>query len=148
MTPEEREPSPDQLLAMAYADGELRGDARRTFEARLAREPDLVREVAEHLRIDVLARRAAGPEPADFEWKRLASETLQRSGLGVGWTLLLGGSAALFVWAAFKVALSDLDLAAKLALAALGVGVGLVGAFTVRARLHTLHLDPYRDLER
>jgi anti-sigma factor RsiW len=148
MNLEEREPSPDQLLAMAYADGELPTETRLAFEARLAREPELVREVAEHLRLDVLARRAAGPEPADFEWKRLATETLQRGGLGAGWTLLIGGAAALFVWAALTVARSELDLAAKLALAAVGLGVVLVGTFTVRARLRTMHLDPYRDLER
>ncbi|MCC6408212.1 MAG: hypothetical protein IT453_13700 [Planctomycetes bacterium] len=148
MSPEEREPSADELLAMAYADGELGAAARRDFEARLANEPALVREVAEHLRLDVLARSAAGPEPADFEWKRLSQDTLQRGGLGLGWTLLLVGALALLAWTGWTVAVSDLDLAAKLALAAVGLGVVLVGGFTLRARLATLHLDPYRDIER
>jgi anti-sigma factor RsiW len=148
MIPEEREPSSDELLAMAYADGELAPAERRAFEARLEREPRLVREVAEHLRLDVLARAAAGPEPADFEWKRLAAEPLQRSGLGLGWTLFVLGAVALSVWVLWAVAVSDLGLAPKLALAALVAGASLIGGFTLRARLATLHLDPYRDIER
>lgn len=148
MSAEEPEPSADQLQAMAYADGELAGSARREFEARLEREPALVREVAEHQRLGLLARSAAGPEPADFEWRRLAEEPLQRGGLGLGWSLLIGGSLALGVWSVWSVATSEIDLAAKLALAAAGLGALLVGGFTLRARLRTLHLDPYRDIER
>lgn len=148
MSAEEPEPSADQLLAMAYADGELDGATRREFETRLGREPALVRAVAEHQRIAVLARSAAGPEPADFEWKRLAAEPLQRGGLGLGWTLLVAGFLALCGWSAWQVAASDLELAPKLALAAVGLGALLVGGFTLRARLRTLHLDPYRDIQR
>ncbi|MEZ6021025.1 MAG: hypothetical protein R3F17_13250 [Planctomycetota bacterium] len=36
-----QEPSPDELLAMAYVDGELDHEARRVFESRLAGEAGL-----------------------------------------------------------------------------------------------------------
>lgn len=47
MTAPEREPTPGQLLSMAYVDGELAEPARREFEDRQRREPELAREVAE-----------------------------------------------------------------------------------------------------
>ena len=47
MTSRERTPTPDELLAMAYVDGELDDEAARAFEDRLPDEPALVREVAE-----------------------------------------------------------------------------------------------------
>ena len=41
-----REPTRDQLLAMAFVDGELDESARRSFQERWRREPALVKEVA------------------------------------------------------------------------------------------------------
>jgi anti-sigma factor RsiW len=133
---------------MAYADGELAPDAAREFEARLEREPELVRQVAEHLRLDVLARQACAPEPIDYEWKRLAAESLQRVGLGLGWSLFLGGAIAVAAWILWRVEASPLDVWVRIALGAATLGLAVLLALTLRARLRTLPYDPYREIER
>ena len=64
----DREPSADELTAMAYADGELSGAERAAFEQRLAAEPDLGRAVSDYRELEIMARQLAPPEPADHEW--------------------------------------------------------------------------------
>lgn len=143
------EPTADQLLAMAYADGELAPDERRAFEARLARDPGLGREVAQHRALEVLARRVAPAEPLDHEWRRLALDPLQRGTVGAGWALLLVGAfglAGLAMWRFVRdESIDPVERGLVLALVA-GAAALLVAA--VRARLKTLHLDPYRNVER
>ncbi len=148
MSDAELEPTPDQLLAMAYADGELTPAAAREFEARLSREPALVREVADHVRLDVLARQAAGPEPADYEWKRLRGEPLQSVGMRVGWILFVAGLVAVAAWVLWRLEASALDPWIRVALGAALFGLAVLVAFTLRARLRTLPYDPYRDIQR
>lgn len=58
------EPTPDQLLVMAYLDDELQLVELRRFEARLQREPRLRREFARQARTDELLRRCSAPRPA------------------------------------------------------------------------------------
>ncbi|MEC8494787.1 MAG: hypothetical protein VXZ39_07690, partial [Planctomycetota bacterium] len=60
---EEGAPPPDELLAMAFADGELSPEERLAFEQRMVREEGLARLVSEHMALDVLARRVAPKEP-------------------------------------------------------------------------------------
>ena len=94
----EREPSADELLAMAYADGELLGTERAHFEQRLAAEPALAREVAQLKRLEVLARHAAPPEPMDHEWERLARSGGQRGLWSAGWLFFGAGVLGLAAW--------------------------------------------------
>ena len=70
------EPTRDELLAMAFFDGELAPEARAEFEARLADDADLRRQVAELKELDVLARNAAPREPMDHEWAALERDVL------------------------------------------------------------------------
>lgn len=145
MTPE---PTRDQLLAMAFVDGELAPEARADFERRLAREPALRREVSALRELELLARAAAPKEPLEHEWAALAREPLQRGALGLGWLLLGAGVLGGGVYAALELALCDAPLALKLVLAALAGGLALLLGAVLRARLRTLHLDPYRRVER
>ena len=69
-----REPSRDELLAMAYVDGELAPDAAAEFEGRLADEAHLGLHVAEFKKLELMARQLAPPEPADHEWLRLGRD--------------------------------------------------------------------------
>ena len=144
----EREPTPDELLAMAYADGELDVEARREFEERLRTSEELAVEVARHQKINVLARNSALPEPQDFEWERLAKDPLQRTGLGLGWVLVLFGSIGGAAWIGFGLFQSDMPVFLKLCLYALIVGFGSLFLAVLRRRLRTLPYDPYTEVQR
>ncbi|MSR60965.1 MAG: hypothetical protein EXS08_00765 [Planctomycetes bacterium] len=143
-----RQPTRDQLLSMAYVDGELADAARAEFERRLAQEPALRTEVAALRELELLARAAAPREPLDHEWEALSREPLQRGVLGLGWVLLCAGVLGGIVFAALELALSDEPLALKLVLAALAGGLALLFGAVLRARLRTQHLDPYRKVQR
>jgi anti-sigma factor RsiW len=143
------EPTADQLIAMAYADGELGAAERAAFQARLAREPELGREVARHRALEVLARRLAPPEPLDHEWQRLALDPLQRGALGLGWLALAVGVLGLVGLGLWRFVADDSIAAVERGLVvALVLGVVALLAAAVRARLRTLPFDPYRNVER
>ena len=152
MAPETRnetdEPKPDQLMAMAYVDGELEESARREFERQLASRPDLAREVAQLRRLEVAARHMAGPEPADHEWSRLRREALHTGGTRLGLGLMLAGVLAAVGWLGWTVATDPMPLVPKLALLGLLGGGTIVFFLVLRARLRTLPYDPYTEIER
>jgi anti-sigma factor RsiW len=148
MSPEEREPTPDELLAMAYADGELAPAEATEFERRMRADPALSREVADLRRLELVARAVAPPEPQDAEWNRLRADPWHR--------LLTRGGAALFV--------GGLGLEAALALTGLRDGfaggplfvsglvtvAGFALLFTAawRWRRRNLPYDPYVEVKR
>jgi anti-sigma factor RsiW len=148
MTRGASEPTREELLAMAYADGELSGTEREEFERVLERRADLRELVARELRLDVLARASAGPEPMDLEWRAMDAEPLHRATLGVGLTLVLAGLALgafgllYFLWA------SALPRAVPIGVTAAMAGATVLGARALRARLRTQALDPYTEIRR
>ena len=142
------EPSRDQLLAMAYADGELPAEECARFEARLADEPTLAREVAEYQTIELLAREMAPPEPADHEWARLELDPLHRTGNQLGTFLLGAGALGLAVWGVYEIARGDMELFPKVCSLALVVGLTTMLLTTVQGRLRVLPFDPYRKVNR
>jgi anti-sigma factor RsiW len=144
----EREPSQDELLAMAYADGELGADERGAFELRLAGDARLARDVARYRSLQVIARQAAPPEPMDFEWRRLARDPLQRALAYGGWILAALGALVLVAWGEYVVAVSDMPLIPKLGLCGLVLGIALLFAAAIRARLRTRAYDPYTEVQR
>lgn len=144
-----REPTTDELRAMAYVDGELDPDERREFETRLAKEPALGREVTELRALDLMSRQMAAPEPADHEWERLSAEPLQRGGASLGFALILFGTLGLAVFACVHIARSDeLHLLLKLFLLGTVAGVSLVFLTVLRGRLRTMPFDPYTRVKR
>ncbi len=146
--PVDREPTQDELLAMAYADGELSEDRRHSFEARMLREAPLARLVAEHRALEILARSAAPPEPIDTEWRRLERDPLVRWTQFLGWALLVGGALGLCAYGVLQVWSSDLPPVPKALVLAAIVGLLLLGLGTVHSRISTLPYDPYRNVER
>ena len=145
---EERIPSPDELAAMAYVDGEMTSADRAAFEARLERDSALVREVAAQQRLAVMARAAAPREPIDEEWRRIARSTVQRVGLPIGWSLLAVGGIGLAVWCAYEIAIAPIGIVPKLLTAALATGFLLLFLLAVRARIASRPFDPYDDVNR
>jgi len=144
-----REPSRDELLAMAYVDGELAEEAAREFEQRLRESPALGREVSELRGLALLARQVAPPEPVDYEWERLERDTVQRAGRRGGFALALVGTVGLLGWGGFELAVTPtIDPVPKCLLLALGGGLALVFLTVVRGRLRTLPFDPYTKVKR
>lgn len=144
----EREPTPDELLAMAYVDGEIAAEERARFEQRLAREPQLAREVTELRALELVARRAAPPEPMDHEWTRLARSRSQRSLWLAGWLALLAGLLGLLGWSLWCLECSDWPLAPKILLPLALAGAAVLLGAAVRARRRTMRYDPYRNVQR
>jgi len=144
----EREPTQDELLAMAYADGELAPDERARFEERLRSEPALAREVAELRRLELLARHAAPAEPMDHEWERLARSTGQRGLWRAGWLSFGAGLLGLGAWGLTCLESSQASWVPKLLVPLAILGALLLVGAAVRARARTLRYDPYRDVKR
>ena len=148
MSSEEREPTREELLAMAYADGELPPAERAQFEGLLTERGDLRAEVARLQRLNVLARDAAGPEPIDLEWAALRRDPAYRASLGLGLALFVGGLGLLVAGGLWMLWTGTLALAVKLAVSALVAGFVLLLAAYLRARLRTRAYDPYTEIER
>lgn len=148
MKPEDRPPSPDELLAMAYADGELGAEQRAHFEARLQREPALGIEVAAQRRIAVVARDFAPPEPMDYEWERILRSRATRVGLWLAWTMIAIGGIGSILFGEFELVQSSAHPAFKVLVTLLVMGVLLLFSLTLRARLRTRKFDPYTEVKR
>lgn len=144
----EREPTPAELEAMAYFDGQLEPEARRAFEQRLSASPELAKEVANYRALDFALHSAAPPEPIDAEWERQRRDPLQRFLLfgssllaAVGLLLWLGsfGGRSLGIQTFGSESLGPF-LIAIAGLILLGRGV--------RGRLRELPFDPYVHVKR
>ncbi len=145
----DREPSHDELLAQAYVDHELPESDAQAFEARLANEPALAREVAELQGLNLIAKRAAPPEPMDYEWKRLEADPLHTGARSLGLGLVGFGAAGLFLIAVIGVVTTgDLELFPKLLLLAFLLGLAALFFTVLRGRLKTLPYDPYTKVQR
>lgn len=142
------EPTPDELLAMAYADGELDPDARARFEARLAGEPELARAVALQQRLNVLAREVAPSEPEDLEWARLERSHVRRFGWSLATLLVLLGVAGALGCGVYGFACSEASPLLKLSVGLLAAGFLLWFALVARARARTRPYDPYTEVKR
>ncbi|MFT5290453.1 MAG: hypothetical protein ACI8PQ_003373 [Planctomycetota bacterium] len=146
---EEREPTRDQLLAMAYCDGELATDALEDFEARLEREPALLKEVSELKALEVIARAVAPREPGDYVRKRLADEPLQSGLTGLAFFCLIAAAvlgSGSCCW--FLVTDDSLSVFGRLLCCLAVGGVVLLFLLTLRQRLLLIPHDPYRRVER
>jgi anti-sigma factor RsiW len=141
------EPSERELLAMAFADGELSGARLAEFQRRLLAEPELAREVSELVKLDLLARQQAPPEPIDAEWARLAAEPRQRLLNRFG-TLLFFGGATLFSLGYLLAAFTGRALLIRPGLFCLSLGFLLLLWAGIRQRLRELPYDPYVHVKR
>lgn len=147
--PEEPPPGEDELLAMAYADGELGPDEAAAFVTRLRAEPKLLRLVAEHRALDVLARQVGLPEPAEIDWSNLREDRTHRGITLAGWILLVASAAIGTAVASWAFLLDTTVPAPARILKGAGVlGLTLLFCSVLRRRLRAIPLDPYRHLQR
>ena len=142
------EPTPDQLLAMRYADGELEPEERRRFEERLAEDEALRLEVSALRHLEVLARQVAPPEPADLVLGELGRERMHRLLGWVGWLLVVGASLGLLGHAILALLDRDWTEPGPALPLALGTGLALLLLRVLRERLARLPHDPYRSVRR
>ena len=149
MTPLEREPTPDELCAMAYVDGELDAAERAALEARLESDEALAREVAELRGLELIARQMAPPEPIEHEWRRIQATPTHRWSQHLGLVATGIGIAGLGIAAVFQVVTDPgISLLLKLLGASLGIGLSLLFLGVLRARMQSLPLDPYTQVRR
>jgi len=141
-------PSRDDLLVMAYVDGELADDQRAIFDQRLVNEPELVRQVAAYRKLEVLARHVAPPEPADHEWRRIREEPVRRAGVGLGWLLLAGGAFVVGLYVLVEVTRSDATPLQKFGVCAPVGGFLLLLLIRLRDRVRLYPYDPYTEVQR
>ncbi len=143
------EPSEDELLAMAYADGELNEEARRETAHRVASDPAFALRVAHYQRLDVTARTAASPEPQDIVHAKLAASPTQQATLGLGWFALVTGTLGFYVWLIFEMTQDpELDILPKVFILG-GIGGFLLLFLSIlRNRLRELPYDPYTKIKR
>ena len=145
----DKPPSQDELLAMAYADGELSTEDALHFETRLSGEPALTRLLAEHHALDVLARRIAPPEPADHEWSRLKVDPLFRASASLGWSLVIAGAAFSFALAIWGISTNEaLSLWQRVLILGSLLGFLLLFVSVLWRRVRSYPLDPYRHVQR
>lgn len=149
MSAVQRDPTADELLAMAYVDGELDAEAARAFERRMLDEPELAREVAELRRLEVLARTLAPPEPQDGEWARLRADPVHRVLTRLGAVLLVGG-----LGVEVALGLTGLLEHTRVGRLILVTGLASLAGFTMlliaalRWRRRNLPYDPYVKVRR
>lgn len=148
MNEDQGHPTRDELLVMAYVDDELASEARAELEARLASEPALALQVAEYQRLELSARHAAPPEPADHEWQRMRDDDGRRALLGLGWVAMFAGGVGLVGWLALQIYKSDLGRGGKWTLSLLLVGFTVLLLVKLRDRMRLLPYDPYTEVER
>jgi len=141
-------PTRDELLAMAFADGELAPDAEAEFRERMQNEPALALAVSEHNELALIAREIAPPEPMDYEWQRIAEEGTSRAWAGLAWSLLFVGGLGLGGWAVLELYHSEMDTLPKSLCGSLLGGLVLLFLFTLRNRMRTLPYDPYTKVTR
>ena len=145
---EDEAPSPDELLAMAYVDGELDVAARTAFEMRLAREPLLAREVAAQQRLDVLARSVAPLEPEDHEWKRMERSKGRRFAFLMAWAMIVVGILGVTCLCEVELLRSHAPLPLKVFVTLIVVGAILLFGLVLRGRIRTRSFDPYLEVRR
>ena len=104
---EELEEQKAQL--MAYLDGEMDAEGRRSFEQVLMQSPELQRELEQFSRLKSVVARVRIPEPKPElwdEWPRRGPEQLFRI---IGWVLfvagaiLFGATAEYLLWNASEI---------------------------------------------
>ena len=136
--------TPEDL--MRYLDGEMPPEERARMDAGLERSTELQRELAIYraMRRDFQDLSFAPVPRSRSVWDRV-NRRLTRP---LGWFFLLAGAAAWTGYGAWLFVLSPADLAEKLAVGAVVIGVLLLLAAVLWERYREWLTDPYRHVQR
>jgi anti-sigma factor RsiW len=136
--------SPQDL--MRYLDGELPPDERARVERALSASTEMQRELAifRSLKADFQELTFPNAPPHGSVWNRVHARVTRP----VGWMLVSAGVAAWMIYGAWLFATSPADPWAKLATAAVAIGVLLLFATVIWERWLEWDKDPYKDVHR
>ena len=132
-----------------YLDGELSDEEKRAFRAEVEKDPDRMRELRQLTEVCTLAEDVTFTEPDRAVWDRYWKGVTARTQRGAGWSLtalglaILSGSALTYFFTADEV-----PRPIKWGAACLLAGLAILFFTVLVARLKSLHLDKYREIER
>lgn len=131
---------------MRFLDGEAAPEERRTVQRELDRSSELRREFAifKGLKSQLQDLSFAPHRTSGSAWDRIRARITQP----LGWTLVVVGAAAWLGYGAWVFAKSPTAIVAKLATSAVAIGVLVLLAGVVFARLQEFKTDPYKDVHR
>jgi anti-sigma factor RsiW len=134
---------------MSYLDGELDEEARREFEAKIARHPELAREVEKYRRLQEITDAVRFEEPSDVEWREFWNGFYNRCERRGGWLLVAIGAVLVSAYAIYDV-LVDPGIAILLRAGILALVLGFLALFlsVFRGWLRVRKFDRYRRIRR
>jgi anti-sigma factor RsiW len=138
----------EQVLLMRYVDDALTAAERAAFERRLADDPELAAEAAQHKMLLDLSRGLAVLEPSEREARRFWAHFYNRNEWRVGWTLLIVGGVILGIAGFVELMILDLHWIVRAAVLSVTAGGTLLLCSTLRVKLRTSRFDRYRGVLR
>ncbi len=131
---------------MRLLDGEATPEERRAIQRRLDRSSELQREFAifKGMKAHLRDLSFAPPRMRGSAWDRVRRQITQP----LGWALLVSGTVAWLGYGAWVFAKSPTAVVAKLATGAVAIGILMLLAGVVLARVHEYKTDPYKDVHR
>jgi hypothetical protein len=135
-------------LLSGYLDGELTQQQSQRVDIHLA----ACHECAENLSdLESLRKRMGeaqlGSNDSD-KWREMMDDTTVRVSRGIGWLLFIGGLLIIAGVGIYQFIIdSSIDLAVKLVISAVYVGMGALFVSVLRQRLIERKSDKYKDVE-
>ena len=148
MTSEDAPLTEHQQRMMAYVDDEMTPEQRRSFEAELAKNPELAIEVAGYRNLIDLTDSMRAMEPADHEMRRFWAKFYNRGEWRLGWLLVAAGTAILFGFGVWSLCATDAPWIVKVAVLSVIAGLLLLLVNTIRFKMRTHQFDRYRGVLR
>jgi len=131
---------------MRLLDGEAAPEESKAMRRKLEKSSELRREFAifKGMKAQMRQLSFAPPRAAGSAWNRVRKQITQP----LGWALVGAGTAAWLGYGAWVLATSPTAVVAKLATSAVAIGVLVLLAEVVLARLQEYKTDPYKDVHR
>lgn len=131
---------------MRLLDGEAAPEESKAMRRKLEKSSELRREFAifKGMKAQMRQLSFAPPPTQDSAWSRVRKQITQP----LGWVLVGLGTAAWLGYGAWVLATSPTAIVAKLATSAVAIGVLVLLAEVVLARIQEYKTDPYKDVHR
>jgi len=138
-----------RALLMGLMDGELTTEETHQVQQRLIRDKALRDEYEALCSVCGKLQDLSFQEPEDKVLLQLWKSPYSHFASRAGWLLVIGGYAALMIaWAYLFFFTSTEGWQVKIPIAAVTIGLLILLVQKIRERIHTLKVDPYREVER